>query len=144
MYARTAAARANSAQAAAEDRALATARSWLECFNDGDREGFRAHMHPEVVFVRRALDRVERGADLVEASYWQWRDQFLGLFGEIDSGFGNGERAAIETCWTGIFKPARREITFRACSLLTVCDGGLLAIVDYYDPLSFQRQLGQA
>ncbi len=121
--------------------ALGVAREWLACFNDGERDAFRARLAPDVVFVQRAREEEARGLERVDESFWSWRARFLGLHGEVTDAFGAGDRAAIEVCWTGIALEVEREVTFRACLLFSVHDGRIERIVDYYDQLSFLRQL---
>ncbi len=121
--------------------ALDAVRAWLQAFNDGEREDFRARLDSDVRFVQRATGEESEGADAVEASFWGWRAGFLGLHGEIVDGFDAGERAVAQVEWTGLVKARGIETTFPACFVFTVRDGAIVDIVNYYDVLSFAKGL---
>ena len=125
---------------------LGVVRAWLDAFNDGERERFRALLAEDVVFVQRPLDREERGGDVVTASFFEWRAGFLGLQGEIRDAFESADRVAAEVVWRGIAKTRRaaslgREVGFPACFLFALREGDIVEIIDYYDRLSFAQQL---
>src|SRR5262245_6866466 len=113
------------------EMALESARTWLEVFNQGDWEKFRAQLHPEVVFTQRTIGRVNQGVQDVFSSFYNWRADHTELYGHTTDGFGSSVRAALEVHWTGM-KVDGEAVDFYACLLFRAQDGELIEIIDYY------------
>ena len=122
--------------------ALTLVGDWLAAFNAGDWARFRRALAPMVVFRFRAEGLTIEGIEPVLESFTGWRGAFTALEGTIVDGFACGDRAAVELEWTGTSARTGRPIRFPSCWLIAVSGGRLAAIDDYYDQLTYRRQLG--
>jgi ketosteroid isomerase-like protein len=123
--------------------ALTLVGDWLAAYNEGDWARFRRALAPAVVFRFRAEGLTPEGIEPVMASFTGWRGAFTALEGAIVDGFACGDRAAVELEWAGMSARTGRPIRFPSCWLIAVSGGRLVEIDDYYDQLTYRRQLGE-
>ncbi len=123
--------------------ALTLVGDWLAAFNEGDWARFRAALAPTVVFRFRAEGLAIEGVEPVMESFTGWRGVFTALQGTIVDGFACGNRAAVELEWTGTSARTGLPVRFPSCWLIAVSEGRLVEIDDYYDQLTYRRQLGE-
>lgn len=127
-----------------EHEVLPYLRGWFAAFNRADWQGFGDFMAADIVSRMPALGSEWRGRDAVIANYQQWRDQFATLEGTVTDGFGEPGRIAVQVVWTGTTRRKERQVTFPACMLFRLDDHEITEIIDYYDQLTYRRQMGQS
>jgi ketosteroid isomerase-like protein len=135
-----------------EQTALHLLRQWVARFNQDDRAGFKALLHPEAEFCQVSSDAVDRGADAVVASMWGWRKRFITISAEIVTAFAgdDGAHGFMWVIWKGTRAAAGdgdpeagRTVQFPAWFTITVRDSRIVSAYDFYDQLTYRSQFGE-
>ena len=126
------------------DGALGVVNNWLAAFNLSDWQQFSSYLAADATFTfSHALpagSATLRGRDAVLDSYQGWRTVFSELQAEITDGFACDNRVAVQLHWSGRSADGDKPISFPACFLMTVENGQITAIADFFDQLTYDAQ----
>jgi steroid delta-isomerase-like uncharacterized protein len=128
-------------------------RNMLAAFDQQDRERFGNLIADDAQWVSHATGHVFRGpAEMTHAAF-TIRTAFPDLYGEFVQTFATEDHEVAEIVWIGTHTvdlvtaagtvPATgKRITWNDCYIVSVKDGKIAGVSQYYDTASFYAQLG--
>lgn len=130
-----------------------TANDFLDAFNQGDWERFRARLAPDVAYEETGTGRTTRGADAYIALCRGWRQAFPDATGILRRTLVSGETAVQEVTWEGTqtgelptpggtLPASDKRVAVPATLWLTLRDGRATEIHHHLDLLTMLQQLG--
>jgi ketosteroid isomerase-like protein len=121
----------------------AVARSYVESFASGDPDTVAAHVTDDFVNEHTAaLGSGCVGRDEYRSRLPGFLATFAGLRYEIEDVVADGDRAAVS--YTMHATNDGHPVTIRGVMRIAVRDGKVARRVDYWDALTFLKQVGQA
>ncbi len=132
---------------------LATARALLESFNNGDWEGFRATLAPDVLYEESGTGRRVQGADAYVELCRDWRAGLPDGRGTLRWSAASDDTVALEVLWegthtgplvspAGTMPPSQRRISVSATLWLRFSRGRAQEVHHQLDMLAMLQQLG--
>ena len=124
--------------------ALDVYRVWLEALNNRDWDRFAECLAPDArfVFTHRlpADEGTLRGRAEIVANFMSWQSRFTRFPGEIVDTICENDRCAIQIRWSGDTVDGS-EVVFASCHMVTVQEGRLAEIVDFFDQKTYDQQV---
>ncbi len=137
-----------------EQEVLKIARETVEAFNTGDWERLKSSLAPDVVYDEVVgTPRHMEGAGQVVESFQEWKKAGPDGIGTITKEVVSGNTAVLEVTWTAtqngpLVTPARtippsgQPWKVEAAQVITVKDGKIKEVHQYFDTMSLLQQIG--
>lgn len=127
----------------------------IDMFSQGDIDGLRKLVDPDVVYEEIGTGRRVQGADAYLELLRGWRQAFPDVAGNVTSGVETGNQVALEVTWAGTHTgplgtpngdiPATgKPIEIQASFWCTLRNGKVVQIHNYIDMLTMLQQIGAA
>lgn len=128
-------------------------RQYLEAFNARDWAAQAALLADDVVMEVPGTGERYEGREAVSASERAWTDAFADGRVDLDHLAAGGDVVVAEYTGTGThtgplpgpdgeIAPTGRSGSLRLCDVITIRDGRIVAIREYYDTMALLTQLG--
>ena len=132
---------------------LATARALLEAFNNGDWEGFRATLAPDVLYEESGTGRRVQGADAYVELCRGWREGLPDGRGTLRWSAASDDTVALEVRWegthtgplvspAGTMPPSQRRVSVPATVWVRFMGGRAQEVHHQLDMVTMLQQLG--
>jgi steroid delta-isomerase-like uncharacterized protein len=132
---------------------LQSAQSFIEAFNAGDWEQFKAPLAADVMYEETGTQRRVQGADAYVQLCQGWKQAFPDARGTIRNAIGSGNTVVQELLWEGtqdgelptpggILPPSGRRIMVPATVWLTFQGDKVREIHHHMDLMAMLQQLG--
>jgi steroid delta-isomerase-like uncharacterized protein len=127
----------------------------IDTFSQGNIDGLRALVDPDVVYEEIGTGRRVQGADAYLDLLRGWRQAFPDVGGKVTSDIQSGNQMALEITWagthtgplvtpTGEIPATGKPIEMQASFWCTVRNGKVVEIHNYIDMLTMLQQIGAA
>jgi steroid delta-isomerase-like uncharacterized protein len=137
------------------EQAVTVARAHLDAFNRADWAGLKGTLAANSVYDERGTERHIEGADAIVAVFKAWKTAMPDVAGTVNNVFTSGESVALELTWkgthtgplgtaTGVVPASGKRQETPGVWSLDVRDGKVQSSRQYFDLLSFLRQIGAA
>jgi steroid delta-isomerase-like uncharacterized protein len=133
---------------------MEVARESIDCFNDGDFDRMRSLLADDSYEEEHATQRRLEGADAQVEAARGWKEAFPDGRGTVESACEDGNMICLELTWEGtqsgpMRTPDGRELpasnrhgTVKACQVMEVEDGKIVATRHYFDLMTLMQQVG--
>jgi steroid delta-isomerase-like uncharacterized protein len=134
--------------------AIDVAREAIECFNADEFDRFRSLLADDSWEEELATQRRFEGADAQVEALRGWKQAFPDGNGTVNKACADGNTVTLEITWEGtqsgpMQTPDGRELpasnkraTVRACQVMEVEDGKIMATRHYFDLMTLLQQIG--
>jgi steroid delta-isomerase-like uncharacterized protein len=136
------------------ESAVDIARESVECFNRGDFDRFRSLLADDSYEEEFGTQRRLEGADAQVETARAWKEAFPDAHGTIGRACVDGSTVTLEITWEGTqtgamqtpdgqeLPASNRRATVRACQVMEVEDGKIVALRHYFDLMTLLQQVG--
>jgi steroid delta-isomerase-like uncharacterized protein len=136
------------------DTPVDIARASVECFNAGDFDRLRSLLASDSYEEELSTQRRLEGADAQVEVAREWRQAFPDGHGTIERQCVDGNTVALEIIWEGTqsgamatpdgqeLPPSNRRASVKACQVIDVEDGKIVATRHYFDLMTLLQQIG--
>ena len=136
------------------DSAVDVASETIECFNAGDFDRLRSLLADDSYEEEHATQRRLEGADAQVEAGRGWKEAFPDGRGTVERAYVDGNTVTLELTWEGTqsgpmltpdgkeLPPSNRRGTVRACQVMEIEDGKIIATRHYFDLMTLLQQVG--
>ena len=121
----------------------------IEAFNTGDWNRLKDCLSADVVYLDAPSKRSLKGAGHFVDEYKNWKGAAPDCKGTVTHSAASGSTVVVEVRWTGTNTgslagqpPTGKAWDVDGCQVITLEDGKIKALHQYYDMLSLLQQLG--
>jgi len=123
----------------------------IEAFNNGDWNRLKASLASDIVYLdvpsKRRLQDIQKFVE----EYQNWKSAGPNCKGTIKNTVVSGNKVTIEVNWKGTqtgqlgnYAPTGKSWDVDGCQVITIANGKVKELHQYYDMLSILQQLGLA
>lgn len=138
-----------------EAEAVRIARENVDAWTAGDWDRLRGALAPDVVYDEVGTQHRLVGADGFVQSYQAWKKAGPDGKGTVTRALASGDTVLIEVTWTatqtgpietakGPIPPSGKQWNVRGAQVITVKDGRIKELRQYFDLLTILQQIGVA
>ena len=138
-----------------EAEAVRIARENVDAWTAGDWDRLRAALAPDVVYDEVGSQRRLVGVNDFVQSYQAWKRAGPDGKGTVMRALASGDTVLIEVTWTatqtgpmetpkGPIPPSGKQWNLRGAQVITVKDGKIKELRQYFDMLTILQQIGAA
>lgn len=136
------------------DSAVDVARESIECFNAGGFDRLRSLLADDSYEEEHATQRRLEGADAQVEAGRGWKEAFPDGRGTVERAYVDGNTVTLELTWEGTqsgpmltpdgkeLPPSNRRGTVRACQVVEIEGGKIIATRHYFDLMTLLQQVG--
>jgi steroid delta-isomerase-like uncharacterized protein len=123
----------------------------VDAFNNGDWKRLKGCLSAEVVYFDAPSKRRLRGAGQYVEEYQNWKNAAPDCKGKVTNSFASGNTIVMEVNWKGTNTgplggqpPTGKAWDVDGCQVVTIENGKIKELHQYYDMLTILQQLGMA
>jgi steroid delta-isomerase-like uncharacterized protein len=125
----------------------------VDAFNEGDWDGFRDAVTPDVVYVEAGTGRRVEGVDDYVALWRGWKEAFPDVLGTVERSLEGEDVVAQDIVWegthsgplatpNGIVPASGRRVSVPATIWATERDGRIAEVSHHLDVMGLMAQIG--